>query len=293
MKRLFILFAFFSLISTSASSQGIHSENDWMFVAMNGTSCDSANTKSFLVQDGTGSRQAFNSYGTTKRNGGWYIQSNWVKDFWSSYPQIPDTIAIDVKFIGGVNVLEARLSFGMQDSSGTTWGSDIIIPLNNQWNTLKFDMNNWFKKFRTNFGKFQMSFLLISSDSIYVGASFFVDNLRGIDDTLANVTYDYFGDPPAAVSETGEIPSGFTLGQNYPNPFNPSTTIKFSILQRGLVKLSVFNLLGQEVTTLVNEKMETGSYETVFNASNLPSGTYFYKLLVGASIEVKRMLLLK
>jgi len=88
-------------------------------------------------------------------------------------------------------------------------------------------------------------------------------------------------------------PSHFALGQNYPNPFNPSTQIEFRIPETGNVKLAVYNLVGEEVALLVNGQVEAGVHEVTFNASNLPSGAYFYKLQSGSKVEVKKMLLTK
>jgi hypothetical protein len=90
-----------------------------------------------------------------------------------------------------------------------------------------------------------------------------------------------------------EIPLIYSLEQNYPNPFNPSTTIKYSLSEDGFVKLAVYNLLGEEVTSLVNAEQKAGRYEVVFNASKLSSGVYLYQLQTGEFISVKKMLLLK
>jgi carboxypeptidase T len=85
----------------------------------------------------------------------------------------------------------------------------------------------------------------------------------------------------------------FSLGQNYPNPFNPATAIKYSIPEDGFVKLSVYNLLGEEVTTLVNNLQQAGRYEVEFDASNLSSGIYIYKISAGNYSESKKMVLLR
>jgi len=108
-----------------------------------------------------------------------------------------------------------------------------------------------------------------------------------------------------------QLPTEYSLSQNYPNPFgkaipsgNPSTIIKYSIAASqqspllgevggGLVTLKVYNILGQEVATLVNKNQKAGNYEVEFNASNLTSGVYFYRLQSGSFIESKKMLLLK
>jgi len=88
-------------------------------------------------------------------------------------------------------------------------------------------------------------------------------------------------------------PTEFILEQNYPNPFNPSTTIKYSIPEISKVKLTLFNLLGEEVTTLLNEEKVAGNYSIEFNASSLPSGVYFYQLRADEFVNTKKMILLK
>jgi len=89
------------------------------------------------------------------------------------------------------------------------------------------------------------------------------------------------------------VPQRVMLYQNYPNPFNPTTTIRYSIPSFGLVTLKVYNVLGQEVRTLVNEQLPPGNYQVQFDALDLVSGVYFYRLQVGKYSEVMRMLVVK
>lgn len=100
-------------------------------------------------------------------------------------------------------------------------------------------------------------------------------------------------DEIVSVADEKSIPNTFTLEQNYPNPFNPSTTIRYSIPTSEFVSLKVYDVLGNEVATLVNEEKSAGSYEVEFNASLLSSGIYFYKLQVGNFVETKKMILMK
>jgi hypothetical protein len=100
--------------------------------------------------------------------------------------------------------------------------------------------------------------------------------------------------PSVGVKETPNIsPIKFELYQNYPNPFNPSTTIQFDIPKASFLTLKVYNVLGQEVATLVNEKREAGSYEVKFNASTFSSGVYFYRLHATDYISTKKSLLVR
>ena len=96
-----------------------------------------------------------------------------------------------------------------------------------------------------------------------------------------------------AIDNSNSAPLSFRLYQNYPNPFNPSTTIKYSLPKEGIVTLKVYNVLGKEVKTLVNEFENAGVYNVSFNASELPSGIYFYRLISGNFTQVKKLILLK
>jgi subtilisin family serine protease len=99
---------------------------------------------------------------------------------------------------------------------------------------------------------------------------------------------------PTNVTQNGNgIPQKYTLGQNYPNPFNPATKISFDIPNSELVTIKVYNVLGKEISTLVNEVKDAGSYVAGFNGSGHSSGTYFYKIQAGEFTQVKKMILLK
>jgi hypothetical protein len=95
------------------------------------------------------------------------------------------------------------------------------------------------------------------------------------------------------VNETGQQPVDFKLEQNYPNPFNPSTTIRYSVAEASRVSLKVFNTLGQEVATLVDENVSPGEHKATFDAGKLSSGVYLYKLSAGSRIESRKMVLVK
>ena len=90
-----------------------------------------------------------------------------------------------------------------------------------------------------------------------------------------------------------EVPGKFNLHQNYPNPFNPKTTINYEVAKNVYVKIVVFDILGREVKSLVNEMQKAGSYSVVFDASNLASGTYFYKMEAGDYLNTKKMIIVK
>lgn len=92
---------------------------------------------------------------------------------------------------------------------------------------------------------------------------------------------------------SGETPANYSLSQNYPNPFNPVTKINFALPKSGFVSLKVFDVLGREISNLVNEHKEAGNHSVFFNAENLTSGIYFYKLEVNGFSEIKKMSFIK
>jgi hypothetical protein len=83
------------------------------------------------------------------------------------------------------------------------------------------------------------------------------------------------------------------LAQNYPNPFNPATSIKFSLPKQSHVKLVIYDVLGKEIATLVNDELKAGVYNKTFDGSNFASGVYFYRIDAGDFTDVKKMVLVK
>ncbi len=88
-------------------------------------------------------------------------------------------------------------------------------------------------------------------------------------------------------------PSTYSLDQNFPNPFNPTTTIRYSLAHRSQVTLAVFNMLGENVATLVNEMQESGTHDARFDASGLASGVYFYRILAGDFVATRQLVVMK
>ena len=122
-----------------------------------------------------------------------------------------------------------------------------------------------------------------------------VTKAREIAEYTHNFYLSNFGEFPVSVDENPvtQLPIDFNLEQNYPNPFNPSTSIQYAISSRQFVSLKVYDVLGKEIATLVNEEKPTGNYEVNFNASSLSSGVYFYKLQAGSFVQTKKMILIK
>ncbi len=111
-------------------------------------------------------------------------------------------------------------------------------------------------------------------------------------DDITVTGYNYSGQGPLTAKENTN-PYRFSLSQNYPNPFNPSTVIKYSVANTGNVTLKIYDILGREVKTLVNEMQNAGSYNIEFNASNFASGVYFYRLESDNFTDIKKMILIK
>ena len=120
--------------------------------------------------------------------------------------------------------------------------------------------------------------------------------------TIKDMVYVIEGGKLVILSETSAVnvdlqesnsPNIFRLKQNYPNPFNPITTINYFIPEKSIVTLSIFDILGNVVATLVNEEKPVGEYEVEFDALNFPSGVYFYRLQAGDFIQTKKMILLR
>ncbi len=124
-------------------------------------------------------------------------------------------------------------------------------------------------------------FLISNSSTEHIGSYFHLDEISFV----GNAT-----DVGAAELHT---PTLFALEQNYPNPFNPTTTIRYSLPTSSNVKISIYDMLGQEITTLVNEKQSAGWKEIAWNASAFSSGMYFYQLLANEKREIKKMILIK
>lgn len=104
----------------------------------------------------------------------------------------------------------------------------------------------------------------------------------------------YESDIATSLEEQKEmLPEEFSLDQNYPNPFNPATTIAFSLPEESDVRLVIYDMLGRQVATLVDETKSAGSYDVTFNAGNLASGTYIYRLQAGDNLKTRTMTLVK
>jgi hypothetical protein len=144
----------------------------------------------------------------------------------------------------------------------------------------------------------QMRLMFLDVDSTWKPVPNQIRDLNSSTIVVTQLNADpYLALTAGAVTSVGDggpsMPTQFSLEQNYPNPFNPSTTIRYSIAAANQVTLRVYNVLGQAVGTLVNAWQPAGNYSIRFDARNLPSGVYFYRLQSGNLTKTKRLTLLK
>lgn len=132
------------------------------------------------------------------------------------------------------------------------------------------------------------------SPALNLNAIYFVNNETGWVCAAGGIIYKTTNGGITAIQQTGnEIPITFSLSQNYPNPFNPATQISFEIPKTSIVNLTLYDATGRVIAQLVNQQLSPGSYKVDWDASNYPSGVYYYRLQAGEYTETKKMVLIK
>lgn len=206
----------------------------------------------------------------------------------------PEDTLVSGTFLGGADYREmiALNDAGVNGdvtAGDNIWSGKVLFPAGTSEGNLEFKYGAWYPGATT---------ASASSPMDNEGAFGTNHNFYFSADLNGGTVYSVWGDMTTPVTvgvdKDGELnPSQFSLSQNYPNPFNPSTVIKYAIPTASEVSLKVYNLLGQEVATLVNTMQNVGSYEVKFNASNLTSGIYFYTLSADGVSFTKKMMLIK
>jgi len=167
----------------------------------------------------------------------------------------------------------------VSNDNGTTWQSAKFYNFTNpNWTKEVIDLTTYANA--TN--QLKIRFSMVSNGTV-VNDGIYIDDIKL---TGYNMT-------PTGISGNANVPADFSLSQNYPNPFNPATVITYSIPRQSLVSLKVYDMLGKEVTTLVNEQQPAGQYSVNFDATAYNSGVYFYELVSGEFRETRRMILIK
>lgn len=223
------------------------------------------------VQGSTGSMIIAGAFGQVGNN----IQANFVARFTDSENPLPVELA-------------SFTAVQDEDKVNLNWSTSTETN-NSGFETLRFaqnDNNGWLKiGFVQGYGTTtELKHYSFTDDKLIAGVYSY--RLKQID---LDGTFSY--SDIIEVDFTGVV--GFTLEQNYPNPFNPSTTIRYSLPSAGEIKLTVFDVFGSEVETLVNQRQPAGNYSIDFDASHFSSGIYFYKLSAGNLSQTKKLILIK
>jgi hypothetical protein len=178
---------------------------------------------------------------------------------WSRNQISGNTYQVDLNVIQNINSNPAYFTMPIRVKVNTTLGDTVVTLFNNAQNqNFQFEVNGIPQTINFDYG------------------NWILKDVLGITD-----------------SEILPIPAEFSLEQNYPNPFNPSTRIKYTLPSKEFVVLKIFNILGKEIASLVNTEQTAGTYELDFDAFNLNSGVYFYRIEAGSYVDTKKMLLVK
>jgi Secretion system C-terminal sorting domain len=194
----------------------------------------------------------------------------------------------------GSDTHDGALSVVQTSDGGYVWTGYLDISTFNQdlW-VLKTDANGntlWSETYGGTFNNIGRCINNTDDGNLIITGDYYSEVTNTRDVWLLNVDPDV---SDVERDENSQIPETIVLKQNYPNPFNPSTTIDFGIPESGFVTLAVYNLLGEQVGLLVNENLSAGNYKADWDAGDLPSGIYIYKLIAGGFNQSNKMILMK
>jgi hypothetical protein len=250
----------------------------------------------------------------TTSDGGSSYSSIWEFGATTSYPPVTDTI-----YFTGMNNMQLALYYTGDSNDADFWYVDdlylidlgfvpvelssftIDVNKNNitlNWSTATETNNRGFEVQRSISGREFEAIAFVDGKGTTSEMQYFSYTDEELSEGVYNyrlkqVDYDGTFEYSNEISAEVVIPKVYLLSQNYPNPFNPATTISYSIKNKGFVTLKVFDILGNEIKTLVNNEQEAGKYQLEFNASSLTSGVYLYTLTAGDFVSTKKMILLK
>ena len=195
-----------------------------------------------------------------------------------NFPALGNYGTYNLKIVG--NHLPGTLQLNFSDPFGSPYQGKIIVDSARNYRDVNFDLSTGEGSGTVERWQNVDSIIFIPANVAPSGNGFLFGYSGSI--TAASVP-----------DNNGTVPLQFSLKQNFPNPFNPSTLIHYSIPKESFVTLKVFNILGDEISTLVNENKNAGEYAIRWEPTSAQSGVYFYKLTVGNFSEVKKMVLLK
>jgi hypothetical protein len=214
-----------------------------------------------------------------------------------------DTLGLDTTQTANAWLVTKRIHVWAANSYLSFWwtgGSTNYLDSFQVWISTVDSLPNHFTHYiltesrRATYGVFQQEFIPFDDfigQTIWVGFRYNTDT--HVDGYFVHLDDFEVSNPIGIQNISSEIPKRFDLKQNYPNPFNPTTNIEFDIAKQGNVKLIIYNEMGQEIATLVNQELKAGSYRYDFNAGKLASGMYFYRLITDQYAKTNKMILVK
>ena len=293
------------LVALSTSNSTVVGASATKYVNGNlgrGLSTSAAANRVFDIGDATGYRPVTVSTTTTVASGGYIVANVISGNANTGSSTFPDatidkvskvryyqiTFKQSVSATTSVNVCKFTLSYGVDDGVGTG-NTDLRVAYSNS------NRANWFGMPQTKPHTTDLTNppTLIAPDSLLTaitltdGASVFATLARAAGTTTNTLEFS------TDIQDNSVKVHDYTLEQNYPNPFNPSTIIRFTIAKEQNVALTVYDALGKEIKTLINESYKPGTYGITFNASGLTSGMYMYVLRTNNNIQTKKMVLIK
>jgi len=233
-------------------------------------------------------------------NGGYSWSSLFVNctDYPASFSFLDDSVGWSANY-SGVNCVSKTTD------SGENWEEQLNIVLNRPITDIFFANHSkgWISLRGYGFSSDSIMYTTDGGEnwsSKSIGDTLQLNSIHFVDENIGwavgengTILYTTTGGVVSVEGETNSIPNKYNLTQNYPNPFNPSTKIKCTIPQTSNVVIKVFDILGNEIETLVNEEKPAGTYEITWYSEGLPSGVYFYRLQAGSFVKTKKMILMK
>ena len=260
----------------------------WIFSAPNDTTQWVVKNNYYAISDsGQAFFDDFSGYPIVEGSPlSWHINSRLGADSVTAFTKIDDPM------LANTQVLMTNLMRWYEDTTHIGDPPEAIAG-----NRSKNTPSSWWQWPQDDMDRQPLDFWINDLDASYSTSS---AAYTGAEDGYPAGDLNWFPDKKAqwngtvGVEQTSSlIPDKFSLSQNYPNPFNPSTTIEFAIPKQSMVKLAIYNLLGERVSILINKDLLAGHYKTLFDASLLPSGVYFYRIDAGSFTQTRKLMLLK